>query len=285
MMFLNICWKDGKVWYIMDSAWIASWLAYVKFDRKVAPAPGPCKNNRLIIYDYHDKKYIGRPGLIMARKDFGGDYRRVSKEVWDLFCSYYPNSGPSITMVFVLSEKNEKGIYDTSKWTIIDPPSPPEDAMEKKPKKKLINFNLKLHRDANQKQESQPTTDPNARDSTSLLSKSDGQQGTIGTLPDSSGTVIPIPIGIDGDRAPDSDDEMDSAPSNSFAGKTKNTPKVVGLNLNYSKVSNDKSNGRKESTVKSDAVSPFLHPLSYYELANNISLFFQIIQSIYLSKD
>ena len=32
--------EEGKEWYIMDSAWINSWLAFVKFDDKVSPGPG-----------------------------------------------------------------------------------------------------------------------------------------------------------------------------------------------------------------------------------------------------
>ena len=37
----------------------------------------------------------------MATKNSIGDYRRVSKEVWDKFCEYYEGCGPAITTVFV----------------------------------------------------------------------------------------------------------------------------------------------------------------------------------------
>lgn len=111
-LFILITWnrfklKDGKEWYIMDSAWIATWLAYVHFDKDVAPAPGPCKseqlildhdnlngiywslpgrNNRLIAFDYQLQRYTGRFGLLMAVAERGGDYRRVSQAVWEKFC-------------------------------------------------------------------------------------------------------------------------------------------------------------------------------------------------------
>lgn len=246
----------------MDSAWIASWLAYVQFDRKAAPAPGPCNNRRLITYDYSEKRYVGRSGLIMARKDFGGDYRRVSKEVWELFCEYYPGSGPTITMVFELAEKNEKGFYDTSKWTILDPPPAPEDATIKK-KKKLINIQvpMTLKRQLSARTESKATDDPAARDSTSLLTKplpaDDPNTSNILAMTNPTANTSDL-IGEDS-HAADSDDDIDVAPLNSFAGKTKNDPKLVSLNVNYSKVSEEKKESIKESqSPKRDSVSASL---------------------------
>ena len=123
----------------MDSAWIASWLAYVHFDKENAPAPGPCRNNRLITWDYQQGKYVGRFGLLMAVKEHAGDYRRVTKETWDKYCLLYPGSGPAITMLFNASKMDETGTgaYDCSTWNIIDPPAPPENK-DKKVKKRLL---------------------------------------------------------------------------------------------------------------------------------------------------
>lgn len=132
-----MCGQDGKEWYIMESAWIASWLAYVHFDTMNAPAPGPCRNDRLITWDYAQHKYVGRFGLFMAVSDRAGDYRRVSKETWEQFCAFYPGSGPAITMQFAADQANENGLYDTAAWTILDPPPAPENK-DKKVKKKLF---------------------------------------------------------------------------------------------------------------------------------------------------
>ena len=133
---IHLLLQEGKEWYLMDSAWVASWLAYVHLDVYKAPCPGPCRNNRLIEWDPELKKYTGRFGLQMAVKNRGGDYRRVSKETWLKFKEFYPESGPAITMYFQPSALNESGNYDTSTWTILDPPPPPEDPTVKKKKKK-----------------------------------------------------------------------------------------------------------------------------------------------------
>lgn len=140
--------EDGKLWYIMDSAWIASWLAYVHFDMQVAPAPGPCYNHRLITYDYADKRYTFRFAMQMAIQDRGGDYRRVSPEVWAKFKEFYPQSGPAITMVFNAKEKRNDGFYDPAMFTIVDLVEPPADANDeekanKKKKRKLLLFKKK----------------------------------------------------------------------------------------------------------------------------------------------
>jgi hypothetical protein len=63
---------------------------------------GPCRNNRLLICDYANSRWKAKDGLLMASKSSMGDYRRVSKEVWDKFCEYYPGSGPTIKSVFVV---------------------------------------------------------------------------------------------------------------------------------------------------------------------------------------
>ncbi len=108
------------------------------FDTQNAPAPGPCRNDRLLVWDCIESKYVGRFGLFMAVKDRAGDYRRVSKATWDEFRSFYPGSGPTISIKFNTSEVNESGLYDTSLWNILDPPPPPQNK-DKKKKKKLFD--------------------------------------------------------------------------------------------------------------------------------------------------
>ena len=123
----------------MYSAWVAAWLAYTHGNPNIAPAPGPCRNDRLITWDYHEKQYKGRFGLYMAVKERAGDYRRVSMEVWNKFRELYPGSGPTILMKYKAPEGSDTGLYDSSEWRILDPPPPPEDHETKKKKKKFFN--------------------------------------------------------------------------------------------------------------------------------------------------
>lgn len=116
---------EDPTWYIMDSAWIACWLAHVHYDKENAPAPGPCRNNRLIEWDPEKQGYKGRFGLQMSVANHAGDYRRVTEECWKKYQSLYPGSGPTITMKFKRSKENINGFYDTSDWTILDPPPAP----------------------------------------------------------------------------------------------------------------------------------------------------------------
>jgi hypothetical protein len=270
----------------MDSPWIASWLAYVHYDRKGSPAPGPCNNMRLVMYDYGEKRYSGRTGLIMARKDFGGDYRRVSKEVWELFKEYYPDSGPAITMVFNVSEKNEKGFYDTAQWKIIDAiPAPPDTTTRKKKKLQLaipIKGLSHKHQKKGEEKDHEPTADPNARDSTSLLSPPSKQAGggndTIKVIMDAPNTSNISALGGSGnigdDGYVDSDDDIDLAPLNSIVSATGSmntvSPKVTGLKVNYTKVSEEKKSSKE---VKGEAVSE-LSIFSFFFLIIHSSLCF-----------
>lgn len=127
----------------MDSAWIESWLAYVNVNKGIAPCPGRCNNNRLIIYDYQLQKYVKRPKLIMAVKDRAGDYRRVSEEVWYKFKEYYPDSGPAISMTFTENDSSP----DACEWTVIDHIDPPHDLDKKKKKLRIPKFLAKKEKD------------------------------------------------------------------------------------------------------------------------------------------
>jgi hypothetical protein len=116
--------KEDPTWYIMDSVWLASWLAHVYYDKESGPAPGPCHNKRLIEWDQEGQCWKGRFGLRMAVSNHAGDYRRVTEECWKKYQSLYPGSGPSITMKYKQAA-SLNGFYDTSNWTIIDPPAAP----------------------------------------------------------------------------------------------------------------------------------------------------------------
>lgn len=120
----------------MDTAWLAAWLAYVHLDKFNAPAPGPCRNNRLIEWDALENKWIGRHGLMMSTKNSAGDFRRVSRETWQKFKEFYPNSGPSITMEFKAIMNNGEETYIGKHFNILDPPPPVVAAVSKSKKKK-----------------------------------------------------------------------------------------------------------------------------------------------------
>jgi hypothetical protein len=206
--------EDGKLWYIMDSAWIASWLAYVHFDMQVAPAPGPCLNHRLITYDYADKKYVFRFALQMAVQDRGGDYRRVSPEVWAKFKEFYPSSGPAITMVFNAKEKRNDGFYDPAMFTIVDHVEPPADANDeaktnKKKKRKLFAFRKK--QEAEEKEKKEKLEKQKSRFVFSSSSKrklqTDEAEPSSPSLADSAVATDPVRMSS---RAQDSDDDSDA---------------------------------------------------------------------------
>ena len=128
------------IWYVIDSAWLESWLAHVHLDQDNAPSPGPCLNNRLIAFNPELNQYTTRFGLRMGGVSHKGDYRRITEQCWKAYQKQYPGSGPTITMRYKPGSRNEddqKGFIDTSKWEIIDPPPPPPELLEKKKKKKV----------------------------------------------------------------------------------------------------------------------------------------------------
>lgn len=128
----------------MDSAWIESWLAYVNVNKGIAPCPGRCNNNRLVVYDYQLQKYVKRQKLIMAVKDRAGDYRRVSEEVWHKFKEYYPDSGPAIAMTFTENDSSP----EACEWTVVDFIDPPPDLDKKKKKLRIPKFLAKKEKDS-----------------------------------------------------------------------------------------------------------------------------------------
>ena len=57
---------------------------------------GPCRNDRLITYDYKTKKWIARSSLVASTKSASGNYSLVSPAVWEVFKEHYRGSGPEI---------------------------------------------------------------------------------------------------------------------------------------------------------------------------------------------
>jgi hypothetical protein len=92
--------EDGKIWYIINSAWVQAWLLYVHSNKNINPNPGPCRNDCLLTPAEDNSIWVPKENLIMGRKEIPGDYRRISKECWEIYCELYPGSGPAIYVEF-----------------------------------------------------------------------------------------------------------------------------------------------------------------------------------------
>jgi len=93
--------RDGReLWYVIDACWCNEWLLFVHTDKAVAPSPGPVYNKRLLMVDEKTGKLVAKPNLVCEGTSRIGDYRRVSRETWEMFVGLYPGSGPAITTVF-----------------------------------------------------------------------------------------------------------------------------------------------------------------------------------------
>lgn len=77
-----------------------AWLMYCHLNKNVNPNPGPCRNECLLESNQELTGWIPKSELVMARKDKEGDYRRISKATWEVFCELYPGSGPAIRVKF-----------------------------------------------------------------------------------------------------------------------------------------------------------------------------------------
>ena len=145
----------NQEWYIMDSAWVQSWLLHVYLDPDNAPGPGPCRNDRLCVNRDHlssssfstskriSTRLKAKDRLVMATAKRAGDYRRVCEKTWRVFQELYPGSGPSIIAKFPeivpSTDENRKkfniadgerigaelgldnlGRYDTTGWIVLE---------------------------------------------------------------------------------------------------------------------------------------------------------------------
>ena len=75
-------------------------MLYCHLNRGINPNPGPCRNDCLLVPNEEGTAWVAKPGLVMARKENEGDYRRISKAAWKAFCEMYPGSGPEIKVRF-----------------------------------------------------------------------------------------------------------------------------------------------------------------------------------------
>ncbi len=92
--------KDGKLWYIIDGAWMNAWLEFVVIGKNISPAPGPINNLSLLTPDYEAKQFKARRGLVLVKRNSNGHYRRITKEMWQYFQEFYDGSGPEIKVYF-----------------------------------------------------------------------------------------------------------------------------------------------------------------------------------------
>jgi len=122
--------EDDKTWCVIETAWLSAWLTYTRLDKGVSPRPGICRNDRLIIWNEEENKYVVRNGLTMASKTWKGDYRRVSLKTWEKFQELYPGSGPTITMEYTPA-KGKKG-EEIKNWIVVNPPLLPDEDKRKK---------------------------------------------------------------------------------------------------------------------------------------------------------
>lgn len=95
----------------------------------------------MLIADYENQKWVPRPDLVMARKNKTGDYRRITKEAWQVYCELYPGSGPAISVDFVEDPSHiGDGKYDTSTWVIDQKEFPKENTNAPKKRSLLPSF-------------------------------------------------------------------------------------------------------------------------------------------------
>ena len=74
----------------------------------------------------------------MSSKNNAGDFRRISRETWQKFKEYYPESGPTITLEYSPSMSNGEEPYIGKHFVILDPPAAPKVTISKSKKKKAL---------------------------------------------------------------------------------------------------------------------------------------------------
>lgn len=81
---------------VIDAAWVKSWLAFVYFNQS-SPSPGKIRNTNLITKVGSEWKF--KDDLVLEKDNEYGNFRLIKEEVWDIYVSYYKESGPKITVV------------------------------------------------------------------------------------------------------------------------------------------------------------------------------------------
>jgi hypothetical protein len=66
----------------------------------VPMSTGPCRNDRLVIFDEQEQCWVPRLGLLLTDKRTRGNYSVVSGAVWEVFRDCYPGSGPEIKYTY-----------------------------------------------------------------------------------------------------------------------------------------------------------------------------------------
>lgn len=150
--------EEGKIWYVISSGWMNSWLLYAHLNRGINPNPGRIDNESLLDPNEDYTAWVPKPGLEMARKKHEGDYRRISEAAWKSFCEFYPGSGPTIKMEFVPDENHASdGLYDCSGWQIDQ--SMFDELMEPQKKKKSLFSFMKKKKKKNKEGEGEENDD------------------------------------------------------------------------------------------------------------------------------
>jgi hypothetical protein len=117
--------QEGKRWYICESGWIKSWLAYTHYNKN-HPHPGPIQNEYLLTYDTALQEWKPRDKLVPAHSEGPGNYRRVCQEVWDIYTNAYSESGPAIYV-------EKLPYHDTANWVVDQTPLPRLAAYQVRP--------------------------------------------------------------------------------------------------------------------------------------------------------
>jgi len=165
----------NKEWYIVDTAWIQCWLSFVHLSDAdhTYPDPGACLTHRLLVHDEDYEGWKPRPGLKMATTSDVGDYRRVSKAAWLLFCQKFKGSGPAIKMYFNPQGTAEKealktGDMTTYYWEIDQSsyiPPPNREELKKMRVKEALEEDLSLNVDDERPHDSDDEADIPEKDS------------------------------------------------------------------------------------------------------------------------
>lgn len=92
--------EDGSEWCIVDTNWFNAWMSFVHLDRDTCPNPGPCRNDRLVVFDEATQRWVARRGLVATDKRTNGNYSLMSPAVWEVFRDCYPGSGPHISYTY-----------------------------------------------------------------------------------------------------------------------------------------------------------------------------------------
>ena len=110
-------------WYIVESQFVHDWLEYTGVKNPAAgadptapppetPRPTKLDNAKLLLTDEGTKLWVVNPAIKVAHGDDSGDYRRVTKQVYNSYCNMYPGSGPAVCVLDKTKEDLETWFID-----------------------------------------------------------------------------------------------------------------------------------------------------------------------------